>query len=707
MLLRLPSATSTIRQCIKNFSVAHPKTSVLSDAWIGVVGLEVHAQINCSTKIFCRSPNQPNAPVNTCIGVFDTAHPGTLPVLNKACVEAGVITALALNARINPVSYFDRKHYFYPDLPAGYQITQQRVALAENGLLSFVVLPPDGAAPYVQQAQLLKLQLEEDSGKSIYSSKLNKVLVDLNRAGVGLMELVFSPCLSGGAEAAALVRHLGQLLRRLGVCTANMNEGALRVDANVSVHKAGSPLGTRTEIKNLNSIRSLREAIEHELSRQVAVLEDGGVVVNETRSFDQDSGTTASMRDKEGLQDYRFMPEFNLPPLRVYDSGAGDPPSSSDCIDGTELRKRSSSVPLVTPELLEALTQRCQLTALDASALIMYGEMCRSFLCMVDQFCGPGDLSSAQANTAEYAARLLLHCHQHVLPQHLQDTVTERVDSSQLWSCAQLVQRNHLRYDRAKEVIARIALHSDARSPQQIAEAENWIQSIDDAAIDAAATEAVYANPVLVEKFLRREGNLKKQQRPLKGLVRYTLEALRRDNDSDVSKRDGEVEASKRDGEVEALKRDGEVAASKRDCEVEASKRDGEVKAPKRDGEVEASKRDGEIEALKRNGEVKASKRDGEVAASKRDGEVEASKRDGEVAASKRDGEVAASKRDGEVEVQGGKGPVKSIAFYEKDDVLTRQGLNRLTVQLLGKDKDVNAIEDAVRKAIHRSSQKN
>lgn len=269
------------------------------------------------SKLFSGSSTEFGLPVNTAVSFFDASTPGTLPVLNRECVGAGLKTALALNCSVNPVSMFDRKHYFYADMPNGYQITQQRQPLATDGHLDLLILGPNTKKPYKKSVRLIQLQLEQDSGKSLHDECAGQSLVDLNRAGVPLMELVFAPDLSDGEEAAALVKELTLILTRLGTCSCRMEEGALRVDANVSVNRVGDALGTRTEIKNIGSVRAVANAIAFEIQRQIRVKEEGGVIHNETRAWNANSRETVSMRDKEVLQDYRFMPEPNLPPLHV------------------------------------------------------------------------------------------------------------------------------------------------------------------------------------------------------------------------------------------------------------------------------------------------------------------------------------------------------------------------------------------------------
>lgn len=299
---------------------------------VGVVGLEIHAQIHSNTKLFSASPVGFSLPPNSLVSFFDASLPGTLPVLNKRCVEAAIMTGLALNCTINKKSLFDRKHYFYADLPAGYQITQQRRPIAVDGMLEYSLPGGKKKNQVVRKSVRIKqIQLEQDSGKSLHDDLRSQTLIDLNRAGVGLMELVMEPDMSCGEEAAAAVRELQLILQALGTCHGNMSEGQLRVDANVSVHRPGEPLGVRTEVKNINSARYLARAIDYEITRQIDVLQRGGTVQNETRAYDSKSGETIPMRDKEGLQDYRFMPEPNLPPLIVYEDYASLPTGFDVC----------------------------------------------------------------------------------------------------------------------------------------------------------------------------------------------------------------------------------------------------------------------------------------------------------------------------------------------------------------------------------------
>ncbi|XP_072352174.1 glutamyl-tRNA(Gln) amidotransferase subunit B, mitochondrial [Scyliorhinus torazame] len=288
--------------------------------WLGVVGLEIHAQLCSNSKLFSGSWVQFSAPPNSLVSFLDASLPGTLPVLNKRSVEAAVMTGLALNCTINKKSKFDRKHYFYADLPVGYQITQQRCPIAISGSLAYSLCVGKNRNHIPKLARIKQIQLEQDSGKSLHDDARTQTLIDLNRAGVGLMEIVMEPDMCCGDEAAAAVRELQLILQTLGTSHGNMAEGQLRVDANISVHRPGEPYGVRAEVKNINSARFLARAIDYEILRQIGVLENGGEIVNETRAFDYKTGQTISMRDKEGKQDYRFMPEPNLPPLVIYDN---------------------------------------------------------------------------------------------------------------------------------------------------------------------------------------------------------------------------------------------------------------------------------------------------------------------------------------------------------------------------------------------------
>ena len=280
--------------------------------WEVVIGMEVHAQVTSQSKLFSGASTAFGGEPNSHVSLVDAAMPGMLPVINEGCIKQAVRTGLGLKAQINLRSSFDRKNYFYPDLPQGYQISQYKAPVVGEG--EVVLDMPDGDAVVVG---IERLHLEQDAGKSLHDRHPAMSLVDLNRAGVALMEIVSKPDLRSSEEAKAYVAKLRTILRYLGTCDGDMEKGNLRADVNVSVRKPGGPLGTRCEIKNVNSIRFIGQAIEHEARRQIEILEDGGKIEQETRLFDPNRGETRSMRSKEEAHDYRYFPDPDLLPLEL------------------------------------------------------------------------------------------------------------------------------------------------------------------------------------------------------------------------------------------------------------------------------------------------------------------------------------------------------------------------------------------------------
>jgi aspartyl-tRNA(Asn)/glutamyl-tRNA(Gln) amidotransferase subunit B len=281
-------------------------------AWETVIGLEVHAQVISKAKLFSGAATDFGAEPNTQVSPVDAAFPGMLPVINRFCVEQAIKTGLGLGAEIQLESVFDRKNYFYPDLPAGYQISQYQQPVVGRGKV--VLDMPDGT---MREIGITRLHLEQDAGKSLHDQHPNLSYVDLNRAGIALMEIVSEPDLRSAEEAGIYLRKLRSILRYLGTCDGNMEEGSLRCDCNVSVRRPGEPYGTRCEIKNLNSIRFVMQAIEYEARRQIDILEEGGVIAQQTRLFDPGRGVTRPMRSKEEAHDYRYFPDPDLLPLTL------------------------------------------------------------------------------------------------------------------------------------------------------------------------------------------------------------------------------------------------------------------------------------------------------------------------------------------------------------------------------------------------------
>ncbi|KAF7273522.1 hypothetical protein GWI33_013765 [Rhynchophorus ferrugineus] len=430
--------------------------------WKSVVGLEVHAQIQSKSKLFSGAPTKFSAPINSNVCLFDMAIPGTLPVLNKYCVEAGVLTALALNCQINPVSYFDRKHYFYADMPAGYQITQQRAPLAQNGSLEFNVFTPAvHKSSYKTKVGIKQLQLEQDSGKSLHD--FDRSLIDLNRAGIPLMEVVFEPDLTDGEEAAALIKELIGILQRLQTCSCKMEEGALRVDANVSVNKEGEPLGTRTEIKNIASVK--------------------GIILNETRAWNAEKKVTVPMRDKEVQQDYRYMPEPNLPPLHI---AMG--PVSFGSINADKIKE---TLPELPEQARRRLRDELGLTLEQSIILVNDNDLLNIFEVA---------LSSGPMNTILFANFLIndLYTALNKLDLEVKDLGFK---PTFLGDIVKLVEKGEISRNTAKLVLDEL-LKGGTNSPIEIIEKNNWKQISDEAELIKICESIINDEEKIVKDYL-------------------------------------------------------------------------------------------------------------------------------------------------------------------------------------------------------------
>ncbi|KAF7994915.1 hypothetical protein HCN44_004387 [Aphidius gifuensis] len=448
-----------LRKC--NCQFMNVRRLATKSTWKPVVGLEIHAQISSESKLFSGASSNYGEPVNSCVSFFDCATPGTLPVLNRKCVEAGVLTALALSCKVNEVSLFDRKHYFYADLPSGYQITQQRQPLAIDGELKFNVFSSDTKIPsYTKVSKIKQIQLEQDSGKSLHDEKRG-FLVDLNRAGVPLMELVFEPDLASGEEAAALVKELVITLERLNTCSCKMEEGALRVDANISIHKPNEPLGVRTEVKNIGSIRGVGGAIKYEIKRQMKILESGGKIVNETLSWDAEKQMTVSMRDKEEKQDYRFMPEPNLPPLRLHVDDRND--NKFNLVDVCSLKK---AIPKLPEELRDNLRNNYGLSRQATCSIVNEQKLLQFFEEIMQE--------NNARNPKTVTNVLLMELMEFVNKNKLElDNVS--FSSKQIGEIVDLLQNQTINLATTKKVFNK--LHENPEQmPKQIVEEERWSQ---------------------------------------------------------------------------------------------------------------------------------------------------------------------------------------------------------------------------------------
>ena len=318
--------------------------------WEMVIGLEVHAQVTANSKLFSGASVEFGAAPNTHVSLVDAAMPGMLPVLNKYVVEQAVKTGYGLNAQVNKTSVFARKNYFYPDLPQGYQISQYEFPIVGEGKIEIDL--PDGTT---KEIGITRLHLEQDAGKSVHDMHPTKSYVDLNRSGSALMEIVSEPDIRGPEEATAYISKLRMILRYLGTCDGNMDEGSMRADVNISVRKPGDEYGTRCEIKNVNSLRAVQQAILFEAQRQIELIEDGGAVVQETRLWDPNKLETRALRSKEDAHDYRYFPDPDLLPLELTD----------------ELMERiKSTLPELPDQKKHRFMQSFGLGAYDASVLI-------------------------------------------------------------------------------------------------------------------------------------------------------------------------------------------------------------------------------------------------------------------------------------------------------------------------------------------------
>ncbi len=458
-----------------------PKPKVISGAkqdWELVIGLEVHAQVASNAKLFSGASTRFGAEPNSNVAFVDAGMPGMLPVINEFCVEQAVRTGLGLKAVINLKSAFDRKNYFYPDLPQGYQISQLYHPIVGEG--EVLVEMGDGTARTVR---IERIHMEQDAGKSIHDMDPAMSFVDLNRTGVCLMEIVSRPDIRGPEEAAAYVSKLRQIMRYLGTCDGNMQNGNLRADVNVSICQPGayeryqdsqdfSHLGTRCEIKNMNSLRFIQAAIEHEARRQIAIVEAGGTVDQETRLYDPDKGETRSMRSKEEAHDYRYFPDPDLLPLEIEQAWIDD------------IKSR-------LPELPDAKKARFMadfgLSDYDASVLTADTANAAYF-----------ESVAAGAGDGKLAANWVINELFGRLKKDERGIAESPVSPAQLAAIVRLIKKGDISGKIAKDLFE--ITYTEGGDPEQIVEARGMKQVTDTGAIEAAVDEIIAANPAQVEK---------------------------------------------------------------------------------------------------------------------------------------------------------------------------------------------------------------
>ena len=439
--------------------------------WEVVIGMEVHAQVTSKSKLFSGASTAFGGEPNTHVSLVDAAMPGMLPVINEECVRQAVRTGLGLNAKINLRSVFDRKNYFYPDLPQGYQISQYKSPIVGEGE---VLLELDGGKTAIIGIE--RLHLEQDAGKLLHDQSPTMSFVDLNRSGVALMEIVSKPDIRDAEQAKAYVTKLRSILRYLGTCDGDMEKGNLRADVNVSVRKPGTPLGTRCEIKNMNSINFIGQAIEYEARRQIEILEEGGTIDQETRLFDPNKGETRSMRSKEEAHDYRYFPDPDLLPLEF----------DQAFVDGLKAK---------LPELPDQKRARFiadfALSSYDASVLVAERESADFYEVALAKLANKGRDGKLAANWVinELFGRL---------NKEGRDISASPVSAEQLGSIVDLIGEGTISGKIAKDLFE--IVWQEGGDPRALVESRGLKQVTDLSAIEKVVDDIVAANPDKVEQ---------------------------------------------------------------------------------------------------------------------------------------------------------------------------------------------------------------
>lgn len=433
--------------------------------WEVVIGLEVHAQVTSQSKLFSGASTTFGAAPNSNVSLIDAAMPGLLPVINRKCVEQAVRTGLGLKAKINRRSVFDRKNYFYPDLPQGYQISQFSHPIVGEGKV-IISVGPDFKGEFEDvEIGIERLHLEQDAGKSMHDQHPSMSFVDLNRAGVALMEIVSKPDMRSADEAKAYLTKLRTILRYLGTCDGNMDEGSMRADVNVSVRRVGEPFGTRCEIKNVNSIRFVGQAIDYEARRQIGILEDGGEIKQQTLLFDAAKGETRAMRSKEEAHDYRYFPDPDLLPLEF---------------DQAFVDEIANSLPELPDEIKTRLLNQMGLTKYDASILV-------SEKAIADYF-----ERVAKGRDGKIAANWVINDLLGALNHAGLDIKDTPISPEQLGGLIDLIKDGTISGKIAKEVFE--IIWQEGGDAAQIVEARGLKQVTDTVAIEKAVDDVIAAN---------------------------------------------------------------------------------------------------------------------------------------------------------------------------------------------------------------------
>lgn len=450
----------------------------ITDKYEIIVGLEVHAQMLTNSKAYSDDVNEYGAAPNTNVSVISLGHPGTLPVMNKKTIEFAIKLGLACGSNIAENQYFARKNYFYPDLPKGYQITQDKTPICTGGYISIKL---DDAS--YKKIGITRIHMEEDAGKSIHDVDVFDTLVDLNRAGVPLLEIVSEPDIRSSQEAYAYLTEVRKLLRYLDICDGNMEEGSMRCDANVSVMlKGAAEFGTKVEVKNMNSIRNVQRAIDFEVNRQIEVLENGGKLTQETRSFDALKGITISMRTKEAANDYRYFPEPDLQPL---------------VMDASQIESIRSEMPALPNELYEKYTQKLGLSSYDAYNLTDQKALALFF----------EELIKLTKNY-KAAANLMMGEVKSYLNQNGLEITDFPVKPEKLAALIGLVEEGKISTSVANQRIFPEMIAAPEREPLEIATTLNLIQESDEGSLKAYIQQVIEQNPAEVSRYMQGEKQL-------------------------------------------------------------------------------------------------------------------------------------------------------------------------------------------------------
>lgn len=443
--------------------------------WEVIIGLEVHAQVISQSKLFSGASTAFGADPNSQVSFVDAGFPGMLPVLNTVCVDQAIRTGLGIHGTINLYSAFDRKNYFYADLPAGYQISQFKYPIVSDGYLEI-----EDAQGQSKKIRILRIHLEQDAGKSFHDQHPTKSYIDLNRAGIALMEIVSEPDLRSAEEAASYLKKLRTLLRYLGTCDGNMEEGSLRADVNVSVRRPGEPLGTRAEIKNVNSVKFLSQAVQYEAARQIDLLESGQKVEQETRLFDPQKGETRPMRGKENANDYRYFPDPDLPPVLLTEE---------------KIQKIRESLPELPDEKQKRFIQQFGLTVYDASVLVSEKETADFYEAVLEPFGG----ALCPAEIAKLAANWMMGDFFAALNRSGFSIQNSPVSPSSLGGLLKLLKEEVISGKIAKDVF--LEMWETKAQAAEIVTARGWQQVTDHGAIEKIIQEVLNQNAEKVLEY--------------------------------------------------------------------------------------------------------------------------------------------------------------------------------------------------------------